>query len=56
MATSDRPRWTSAQRRVLGLTGLDSPMAMLDALLVTTALSAIRVDLGASIEELESTR
>jgi hypothetical protein len=53
MATSDRPRWTSAQRRVLGLTGLDSPMAMLDALFVTTALSAIRVDLGASIEELK---
>ena len=37
-------------------TGLDSPMAMLDALFVTTALSAIRVDLGASIEELKSSR
>jgi hypothetical protein len=31
-------------------------MAILDALIVTSALSAIRVDLGGSIEELESSR
>jgi hypothetical protein len=33
---------------------IDSLMAMLDALIVTTALSSIRVDLGGSIEEIES--
>jgi MFS family permease len=47
--------WTSAQRWVLGLTGAASLMVVLDALVVSTALSAIRVDLGASIEELEWT-
>jgi hypothetical protein len=35
---------------------IDSLLAMLDALIVTTALSAIRVDLGGSIEEIESLR
>jgi EmrB/QacA subfamily drug resistance transporter len=40
---------------VLVLTSLASLMVALDALVVTTALSAIRIDLGASIEELEWT-
>src|SRR4051812_50052462 len=44
-----------ARRWVLVLTSVASLMVALDALVVTTALSAIRVDLGASIEELEWT-
>src|SRR3954451_5911281 len=40
---------------VLVLTSVASLMVALDALVVTTALSAIRVDLHASIEELEWT-
>src|SRR5437016_4159020 len=40
---------------VLGLASIASCMVALDALVVTTALSAIRVDLGASIEALEWT-
>jgi EmrB/QacA subfamily drug resistance transporter len=40
---------------VLALTGLGSLMVALDTLVVSTALSTIRVDLGASIEELEWT-
>jgi MFS family permease len=40
---------------VVGLTGLGSLMAALDTLVVTTALSTIRVDLGASIAQLEWT-
>jgi EmrB/QacA subfamily drug resistance transporter len=38
---------------VLALTSVASLMAALDALVVTTALSTIRLDLGASIEALE---
>jgi EmrB/QacA subfamily drug resistance transporter len=45
----------SQQRWVLALTATASFLVVLDALVVTTALSAIRVDLGASIEELEWT-
>jgi EmrB/QacA subfamily drug resistance transporter len=41
--------------RVLALTAVASLMVALDALVVTTALSAIRLDLHASIEELEWT-
>jgi MFS family permease len=37
------------------LTGLGSMMAALDTLVVSTALSTIRVDLGASVEQLEWT-
>jgi EmrB/QacA subfamily drug resistance transporter len=44
-----------AKSWVLGLTGLASFMVALDALVVTTALGAIRLDLGASIETLEWT-
>jgi EmrB/QacA subfamily drug resistance transporter len=45
----------SATRWVLALTGVGSLMAALDTLVVSTALSTIRVDLGASIEALEWT-
>jgi EmrB/QacA subfamily drug resistance transporter len=56
VATSGGPgAWTSAQRWVLALTALASLMVVLDALVVTTALSAIRADLGASLEALEWT-
>ena len=40
---------------VIALTGVGSLMAALDTLVVSTALSTIRVDLGASIEALEWT-
>jgi EmrB/QacA subfamily drug resistance transporter len=43
---------TPAQRWVLALTSLASLMVMLDTMVVTTALSTIRMHLGASIEEL----
>jgi EmrB/QacA subfamily drug resistance transporter len=48
-ATKRRSNW------VLALTAVASLMVALDALVVTTALSAIRLDLHASIEELEWT-
>src|SRR4051794_16611332 len=40
---------------LLALTSVASLMVALDALVVTTALGTIRVDLGASIEQLEWT-
>jgi EmrB/QacA subfamily drug resistance transporter len=40
---------------VVGLTAIGSLMAALDTLVVSTSLSAIRLDLGASIEDLEWT-
>ena len=40
---------------VLALASAGSLMVALDALVVTTALSTIRLDLGASIEQLEWT-
>src|SRR5215203_2771650 len=40
---------------VVALTAIGSLMAALDTLVVSTALSTIRLDLGASIEELEWT-
>jgi hypothetical protein len=46
---------TSAKGWVLALTAAASFMIALDALAVTTALSAIRLDLGVSIEALEWT-
>jgi EmrB/QacA subfamily drug resistance transporter len=46
---------TPAQRWVLGLVSVASLMVVLDMLVVTTALNTIRLDLGASIEELEWT-
>jgi EmrB/QacA subfamily drug resistance transporter len=48
-------RWTSGQRWVLGVTSVAAAMVGLDALVVSTALSTIRVDIGASVEELEWT-
>ncbi|HEX6445605.1 MAG TPA: DHA2 family efflux MFS transporter permease subunit [Streptosporangiales bacterium] len=48
-------RWTSGQRWVVGLTAVAAAMVGLDALVVSTALSTIRVDIGASVEELEWT-
>jgi EmrB/QacA subfamily drug resistance transporter len=49
MNSNSHTRW------VLVLTGIGSLMAALDTLVVSTALSTIRVDLGASIEQLEWT-
>ena len=43
---------TSAQRWVLGLTSVAALMVVLDALVGSTALTAIRVHLGASVEQL----
>jgi EmrB/QacA subfamily drug resistance transporter len=43
------------KRWVLALTSIGSFMAMLDAMVVATALNAIRQDLGASIESLQWT-
>src|SRR5256885_14576145 len=40
---------------VVALTGIGSLMAALDTLVVSTALSRIRLDLGASVEQLEWT-
>jgi MFS family permease len=45
----------SALRWVVILTGIGSLMAALDTLAVATALSEIRLDLGASVEQLEWT-
>src|SRR6266576_4768998 len=46
---------TSSRRWVLGLAAVASFMVALDTLVVSTALSTIRLDLHASIEELEWT-
>jgi len=46
---------TSSQRWILVLASAASLIVALDTLVVSTALSTIRVDLGASIEELEWT-
>jgi EmrB/QacA subfamily drug resistance transporter len=46
---------THARAWVLALASLASCMAALDTLVVTTALTTIRIDLGASIEQLEWT-
>src|SRR3954466_11759116 len=42
-------------RWVLALTGIGSMMAALDTLVVSTALSTIRLDLHATVEQLEWT-
>jgi EmrB/QacA subfamily drug resistance transporter len=47
--------WTTAQRWVVILTAAAAAMVGLDALVVATALSTIRVDIGASISELQWT-
>ncbi len=46
---------TPTQRWVLTLTSMASLMVMLDTMVVTTALSTIRLHLGASIDQLEWT-
>jgi EmrB/QacA subfamily drug resistance transporter len=46
---------TTRRRWVLALASLASCMAALDTLVVTTALTTIRADLGASLEQLEWT-
>src|SRR5690349_15189490 len=46
---------TTTQRWVVVLTAVGSLMAALDTLVVSTALSTIRRDLGASVEQLEWT-
>src|SRR6059036_3916072 len=45
----------SATKWVVALTGIGSMMAALDTLVVSTALSKIRLDLGATVEQLEWT-
>ncbi|WP_426512485.1 MFS transporter [Dactylosporangium sp. McL0621] len=50
-----RERTSAGQRWVLGLSALGAVMVALDALVVAAALSTIRRDLGASIEQLEWT-
>jgi EmrB/QacA subfamily drug resistance transporter len=47
--------WTSAQRWIVAVTAIASFMVALDMLVVATALSAIRADLGASLDQLEWT-
>jgi EmrB/QacA subfamily drug resistance transporter len=49
MSTKAATRW------VVALTAIGSLMAALDTLVVSTALSTIRLDLGASVEQLEWT-
>jgi EmrB/QacA subfamily drug resistance transporter len=51
----DAQRGKRARAWVLALTGVGSLMAALDTLVVSTSLSTIRMDLGASIEQLEWT-
>src|SRR3954452_2409283 len=46
---------SSTTRWVIALAAIGSLMAALDTLVVSTALSTIRVDLGASVEQLEWT-
>src|SRR6202035_1260618 len=53
MTTGGMPETSAPVRRwVLALTSVASLMVVLDALVVSTALTTIRVRLGASVEEL----
>src|ERR687897_409831 len=52
---TDNPTAPATKRWVLALSSAGSLMAMLDAMVVATALSTIRQDLGASIETLQWT-
>jgi EmrB/QacA subfamily drug resistance transporter len=54
-STTETRRKQSATKWVLALTGIGSLMAALDTLVVSTALSTIRLDLHASVEQLEWT-
>jgi hypothetical protein len=51
-ASSRQVNCTRARTWVLAMTSVPSLMVALDGLVVTTALSTIRVHLGASIEQL----
>ena len=53
--TTKEPYDRAAKFWVLSLTSIASLMAALDAMVVTTALGTIRLDLGASIETLQWT-
>ena len=55
VAASEFPGEATSRAWVLGLTSVASFMVALDTLVVATALSTIRNDLGASIEALEWT-
>jgi EmrB/QacA subfamily drug resistance transporter len=55
MHTSTETSSRNATRWVVVLTALGSLMAALDTLVVSTALSTIRMDFGASVEQLEWT-
>ena len=54
-----KPKSTDTRQKatawVIALTGIGSLMAALDTLVVSTALSTIRLDLGASVQQLEWT-
>ena len=52
---STQTRRKTATGWVVALTAIGSLMAALDTLVVSTALSSIRLDLGASVEQLEWT-
>ncbi|WP_433014311.1 MFS transporter [Kribbella sp. CA-294648] len=52
---SSKVRTTGEQRWVLGLASIGSVMVALDVLVVAAALTTIRQDLGAGVEELEWT-
>lgn len=54
-ATSTQLGKTTATGWVIALTAIGSLMAALDTLVVSTALTTIRLDLGASVEQLEWT-
>src|SRR5919205_928765 len=54
-ANSIATRRRAATGWVIALTGIGSLMAALDTLVVATALSTIRLDLGASVAQLEWT-
>jgi EmrB/QacA subfamily drug resistance transporter len=53
--TTSEPKATSAQSWVLGLASVGAFMVALDGLVVTTALGTIRLDLDASVAQLEWT-
>jgi EmrB/QacA subfamily drug resistance transporter len=54
-STANQTRKKTATAWVVALTAIGSLMAALDTLVVSTSLSTIRLDLGASIEDLEWT-
>jgi len=54
-AISIQPNRQTTAGWVIALTGIGSLMAALDTLVVSTSLSTIRLDLGASVEQLEWT-